>query len=109
MTVQLAASPVYRFGEFELDAACRELRRAGAPVELPSKPFSCVVYLIENRHRVVDRDELMRAVWGHVHLTESVLGQAIRQARQVLGDSGEDQHVIKTVRGFGYLFEGRDG
>lgn len=102
MTVQLAASPVYRFGAFELDAACRELRRDGAPVELPSKPFSCVVYLIENRHRVVDRDELMRAVWGHVHLTESVLGQAIRHARQVLGDSGEDQHVIKTVRGFGY-------
>ena len=102
MTVQLAASPVYRFGAFELDAACRELRRDGAPVELPSKPFSCVVYLIENRHRVVDRDELMRAVWGHVHLTESVLGQAIRHARQVLGDSGEDQQVIKTVRGFGY-------
>jgi len=102
VTVQLAASPVYRFGAFELDAACRELRRDGAPVDLPSKPFSCVVHLIENRHRVVDRDELMRVVWGHVHLTESVLGQAIRQARQVLGDSGEDQHVIKTVRGFGY-------
>ena len=96
------SSTLYRFGDFTLDAACRELRRGGAPVELSSKPFSCVLYLIENRHRVVDRDELMRAVWGHVHLTESVLGQAIRQARQVLGDSGEDQQVIKTVRGFGY-------
>jgi DNA-binding winged helix-turn-helix (wHTH) protein/tetratricopeptide (TPR) repeat protein len=102
VTVPLATSQTYRFGAFEIDAACRELRRNGTPVELPSKPFSCVVYLIENRHRVVDRDELMRAVWGHVHLTESVLGQAIRLARQVFGDSGEDQQVIKTVRGFGY-------
>ncbi|MET0231301.1 MAG: winged helix-turn-helix domain-containing protein, partial [Rhodanobacteraceae bacterium] len=100
--VAAAIPAIYRFGDFTLDAACRELRRGGTPVELSSKPFSCVLHLIENRHRVVDRDELMRAVWGHVHLTESVLGQAIRQARQVLGDSGEDQQVIKTVRGFGY-------
>jgi DNA-binding winged helix-turn-helix (wHTH) protein/tetratricopeptide (TPR) repeat protein len=102
INVAAAIPRLYRFGDFTLDASCRELRRGEAPVELSSKPFSCVLHLIENRHRVVDREELMRAVWGHVHLTESVLGQAIRQARQVLGDSGEDQQVIKTVRGFGY-------
>lgn len=102
MTVHFVAPAIYRFGEFELDTASRELRRSGEAIELTIKAFSCVLYLIENRNRAVDRDELMLAVWGHVHLTESVLGQAIRHARQALSDSGEDQRVIKTVRGFGY-------
>jgi len=88
VTVHFVAPAIYRFGEFELDTASRELRRSGEAIELTIKAFSCVLYLIENRNRAVDRDELMLAVWGHVHLTESVLGQAIRHARQALSDSG---------------------
>lgn len=102
MTVHFVAPAVYRFGEFELDTAGRELRRNGSSVELPIKSFSCVLYLIEHRNRAVDRDELMLAVWGHAHLTVSVLSQAIRHARQAFSDNGEDQRIIKTVRGFGY-------
>jgi DNA-binding winged helix-turn-helix (wHTH) protein/tetratricopeptide (TPR) repeat protein len=102
VTVHFVGPSVYRFGEFELDPAMRELRRRGVAVDLPTKAFACALYLIEHRNRAVDRDELMVAVWGHVHLTESVLGQAIRHARQALSDSGEDQRVIRTVRGFGY-------
>ena len=98
----IVAPSVYRFGEFELDTASRELRRNGNAIELPIKSFSCVLYLVENRNRAVDRDELMLAVWGHVHLTVSVLSQAIRHARQAFSDNGEDQRIIKTVRGFGY-------
>ena len=93
---------LYRFGEFELDAARRTLRRDGREVVLPAKVFACILYLVEHRDRAIGRDELMTAVWGHLHLTESVLGQAMRQARQALCDNGEKQDVIRTVRGFGY-------
>jgi DNA-binding winged helix-turn-helix (wHTH) protein/tetratricopeptide (TPR) repeat protein len=96
------ATPVYRFGEFRLDLAGRELRRGDEEIHLPVKVFACIVVLIENRHRAVGRDELIATVWGHVHLTDSVLGQVIRQARHALGDTGDDQRVIRTVRGFGY-------
>lgn len=103
MTKDCVAPPaLYRFGEFDIDPASRELRRSGQDVPLPVKVFACIIYLIENRHRAVARDELMVSVWGHAHLTESVLGQVIRQARQLLSDDGEQQKIIKTVRGYGY-------
>lgn len=96
------ASAIYRFGEFQLDPASRELRRGEEDLALPLKVFDCVVYLVENRDRAVGRDELIEAVWGDAHLSDSVLGQAILLARKALDDTGEEQHVIKTVRGFGY-------
>lgn len=95
-------SPTYRFGEFRLDPARHELWRGDDELSLRHKVFACIVYLIENRDRAVGRDELIEAIWGEVHLSDSVLGHAIRHARQALGDSGDDQHVIQTVRGFGY-------
>ncbi len=93
---------IYRFGEFRLDATRHELWRGGTEVALPRKVFACVIYLIQHRDRVVGREELMQSIWGHVHLTDSTLGQAIRRARLVLEDSGHEQQVIKTVRDFGY-------
>lgn len=96
------AFATYRFGEFRLDPARHELWRGDEELTLPLKVFDCIVHLVENRDRTIGRDELIEALWGDVHLTDSALGQVIRQARQALGDSGDDQHVIQTVRGFGY-------
>lgn len=93
---------IYRFGEFRLDAVRHELWRGNSEVPLPRKVFACVVYLIQHRDRVVRREELMQSIWGHVHLTDSTLGQAIRRARLVLEDNGHEQQIIKTVRDFGY-------
>ena len=70
---------IYRFGEFRLDPVRHELWRGSTEVALPRKVFACIVYLIQHRDRVVGREELMQSIWGHVHLTDSTLGQAIRQ------------------------------
>ncbi|HVV98501.1 MAG TPA: winged helix-turn-helix domain-containing protein [Rhodanobacteraceae bacterium] len=93
---------IYRFGEFRLDPVRHELWRGSTEVALPRKVFACIVYLIQHRDRVVGREELMQSIWGHVHLTDSTLGQAIRRARLVLEDNGHEQQIIKTVRDFGY-------
>jgi len=95
--------PTYRFGEFELDPAARELRREGGRVSLPPKSFDCLVYLISHRERAVGRDELIAAVWGRVDITDTVVSQTMLRARKALGDSGESaQRMVRTVPRFGY-------
>jgi DNA-binding winged helix-turn-helix (wHTH) protein/tetratricopeptide (TPR) repeat protein len=93
---------IYRFGEFRLDPVRHELWHGAEEIPIPRKVFACIVYLIKHRDRVVGREELMQSIWGHVHLTDSTLGQAIRRARLALEDSGREQQIIKTVRDFGY-------
>jgi|GEM_PF-91290 len=91
-----------RFSRYEIDFAARELRHDGRLLQLSPKIFDCIAYLIENRERAVGRDELMAAVWGRTDTADTQLGQAMLKARRALGDSGEAQHTIRTVAGFGY-------
>jgi DNA-binding winged helix-turn-helix (wHTH) protein/tetratricopeptide (TPR) repeat protein len=93
---------IHRFGEFQLDPATRELRRAGVPVPVPPRAFDCIVYLIEHRDRAVGRDELIAAVWGKADITDGMLGQTVLSARRVLDDTGKEQQCIRTVFRFGY-------
>lgn len=92
----------YRFDEFRLDVATRELWHREAEVSLRRKVFDCLVHLVEHRDRVVSRDELIEAVWKTVHLSDSVLGRAIFELRQALGDNDDEPRYVKTVRGLGY-------
>lgn len=91
-----------RFHRFVIDLAARELHDDGRLLQLSPKIFDCIAYLLENRERAVGRDELMAAVWGRADTADSQLGQAMLKARRALGDSGEAQHTIRTVAGFGY-------
>jgi DNA-binding winged helix-turn-helix (wHTH) protein/tetratricopeptide (TPR) repeat protein len=102
---QAAEMPtVHRFGACELDAAMRELRRDGHVVEVQRKVFDLLLYLVEHRHRAVDKDEIQRAVWPGVIVTETALTRAIMKARRAVGDDAERQAVIRTVHGHGYRF-----
>ena len=92
----------YRFDAYELDAPARELRTARGPVALPPKSFDCLVYLLERRERAVGRDELISAVWGRIDVSDALLGQTLARARRAVGDTGEEQRVIRTVARFGY-------
>lgn len=96
------AGHVYRFGEFRLDPASRELWRGDEELALPPKAFGCLVYLVEHRDRAVGREELVAAVWGKEILADSVLGRAILKVRRALDDTAEEHQYIKTVWGFGY-------
>src|SRR5687768_11544828 len=94
--------PKYRFGEFQLDPASRELLRNGHPVPLRPKSLECIVYLIEHRDRAVGRDELISAVWGRVDVSDTVVAQTLLRARKALDDTGNQQGMIRTVPRFGY-------
>ncbi|HVW23730.1 MAG TPA: AAA family ATPase [Polyangiaceae bacterium] len=94
----------YRFGDFELDEKCWELKRAGRVVEVPPKVMETISFLVRHRERVVQKEELFAELWPGVSVTEASLMKSIRIARQILGDDGDAQRVIKTVRGRGYRF-----
>jgi len=96
--------PVYRFGEFELDCALRELRRAGVPVAIQPKAFELLRYLIEHRDRAVDKDELQDVLWPRSIVTEASLTRSVMKARRAVDDDSERQAVIRTVHGHGYRF-----
>jgi predicted ATPase/DNA-binding winged helix-turn-helix (wHTH) protein len=95
---------IYKFGDFELDEERWELRRRGRVVEVPPKVMEALAFLVRYRQRVVQKEEILSALWPHVSVTDASLMKAIRIARQLLGDDGDAQRVIKTVRGRGYRF-----
>jgi TolB-like protein len=94
----------YRFGEYELDTGSRTLRHAGKGIEVQSKAFDVLAYLIERRERFVSPDELLDALWPDVHVTPAAVSAAVRKARQAVGDDGEQQAVLRTKHGQGFRF-----
>jgi len=94
----------YRFGRFVLDTRCYELRREGEPQHLEPQVYAILRYLIENRDRLVAREELLDEVWGHRFITPGTLNSRIKALRQALDDDGSVQHVIRTIRGRGFRF-----
>src|SRR5262245_25055403 len=94
----------YVFDDFELDLAKRELRRFGAPVAIEPLAFDVLAYLIANRNRVVGRDELIRELWGQVHVCEAAIWQCLYQVRKRVQDDGSRQQILRTYRRHGYRF-----
>ena len=99
-------SVIFAFGEFELDLAVAELRRAGARIPVEPQVFEVLAHLVAHRDRVVAKEELLDTVWGSRFVTEAALTSRIKQARQALGDDGRTQRLVRTVHGRGYRFVG---
>jgi DNA-binding winged helix-turn-helix (wHTH) protein len=87
----------FHFENLVLDAGRRELLRDGAPVAVEPQVFDLVLYLVENRDRVVSKDDVLNAVWHGRIVSESTLTTRINAARKALGDSGEVQRLIRTL------------
>ncbi len=97
---------MFRFGEFELDLGRYELRRGNEGVKTEPRVLEVLNFLIENRTRVVPKEELLDTIWRDVHVSESALTTAIRDARRALGDSSAEPRWIRTVYGRGFRFVG---
>jgi DNA-binding winged helix-turn-helix (wHTH) protein/tetratricopeptide (TPR) repeat protein len=97
-------SEVYRFGDCVLDAARRELRVAGNVVTMQPKAFELLLFLVRNRHRAIDKDELQDTLWPRSIVTETALTRCVMKARRAVEDDADRQSVIKTVHGHGYRF-----
>jgi Tol biopolymer transport system component/DNA-binding winged helix-turn-helix (wHTH) protein len=92
------------FGEITVDLRRVEVRRAGAPVALEPKAFDVLRHLIENRDRLVGKDELLEVVWKDTFVTPNVLTRAVAQLRKALGDDAFEARYIETVARRGYRF-----
>jgi DNA-binding winged helix-turn-helix (wHTH) protein/tetratricopeptide (TPR) repeat protein len=97
-------SEVYRFDDCVLDADTRELTMDGEPVTTQPKAFELLLFLVRNRSRAVDKDELQDALWPRSIVTETALTRCVMKARRAVGDDADKQSVIKTVHGHGYRF-----
>ena len=97
---------LYLFEDYALDTERRELRRGQAPVAIQPKVFDLLAFVIENRQRVVSRDDLIAQVWDGRIVSESALARCISEARSAIGDDGEAQRLIKTLPRKGLRFVG---
>lgn len=96
----------YFFERFSLDSDRRELRRDDAPISAEPKVLDLLLYLVDNRDRVVSRDDLISSVWDGRIVSESALATCINAARAALADSGDEQRLIKTLPRKGLRFVG---
>ena len=94
-----------KFGRREVCAARREVLVDGAPRPLQPRPFDVLVYLIENRERVVSTDELLDSIWKDEIVQPGSLAAAIMRVRKALLDNEPDcGPIIRTHQRFGYRF-----
>ena len=94
----------FLFRDHLLDTDLRELSREQVPVAVEPQVFDLVVHLMENRDRVVSKDELIDKIWHGRSVSESTLTSRINAARKAIGDSGGDQKLIRTVQRKGLRF-----
>ena len=99
------------FGNYSLDVDRRELRRTGELIPIEPQVFDLLVYLVRNRDRVISKDDLIQAVWGGRIVSESTVTSRITAVRKAVGDSGEQQELIRTVarKGIRFVGEVQDG
>jgi len=96
----------FLFGDYSLDVGRRELRRGQHLVEVEPQVFDLLVYLVRNRDRVVTKDDIIASVWGGRIVSESTLSSRITAVRKAIGDSGEQQALIRTAARKGIRFIG---
>ncbi len=94
----------FRFGDFELDAADRLLRRDGVPVEVSARYLDALALMVGEAGRLVTKDRFMDEVWRGVPVTDEALTQGIRALRRALGDDAARPRFIETVPKHGYRF-----
>ena len=94
----------FRIGEYVVDTARYRVSHGDVVVAVEPKVFDLLVHLIRHRDRVLTREELFQAVWDGREVSDATLSNHVRSARKALGDSGELQQTIQTVRGRGYQF-----
>lgn len=94
----------YRFSAITVDAGRQVVQLDGRTIDLEPKVFRLLIFLIENRHRVVTKDELVAEVWDGVAVTDSALTRSVVKLRRALGDDAKQPRYIGTIPTVGYRF-----
>ena len=96
----------FTFDNQTLDIERRELLRDGAPIPIQPQVFDLLAYLVQNRDRVVSKEDLIGLVWGGRTVSDSTFTSRVNAARTAIGDSGRDQKLIRTISRKGLRFVG---
>ena len=96
----------FLFDNHALDTDRRELHRGSERIAVEPQVFDLLVYLVQNCDRVVSKDDLIASVWHGRIVSDSTLTSRINAVRKAVGDSGEDQKLIRTVVRKGLRFVG---
>ena len=96
----------YLFEEYAFDTDRRELHRGADVVSVAPQVFDLLDYLIRNRERVVSKDDLINAIWNGRSVSDAALTTRLNVARNAIGDSGDEQRLIKTLPRKGFRFVG---
>jgi DNA-binding winged helix-turn-helix (wHTH) protein len=97
---------LYRFGDFTLDTATRQLLSSDSEVHLSPKALDLLAALIADRSRAVSKAELMQRLWPSTFVEETNLAGLVAEIRRALHDPAPDPRLVRTVYGFGYRFIG---
>ena len=95
---------IYEFGSFRLNTVERVLESRGQPLSISPKALDVLIVLVENRGRIVEKEDLMRKVWPETFVEDNNLAFNISVLRKLLGESGASPHYIETVPRRGYRF-----
>jgi Tol biopolymer transport system component/DNA-binding winged helix-turn-helix (wHTH) protein len=104
MTISQQPKHLYEFGSFRLDAGERQLLRDGQAVSLTPKAFDLLLTLVEHHGRLLEKEELFKAVWPDSFVEESNLSSNIALIRKALGGGAAGERFIETVPKRGYRF-----
>ncbi len=96
----------YAFEDYVIDSDRRELTRSAEPIAVGPQVFDLLLHLVRNREHVVSKDELLDAVWAGRIVSESTLTTQINAARKAIGDSGQNQRLLRTITRKGFRFVG---
>jgi len=95
---------IYKFNTIELDTTSYQIKVDGIEQSVEPQVFNLIVYLIENKDKIISREEILDTIWKDRVVSDSSINNHIKSARKVLQDDGHKQAVIKTVHSRGYQF-----
>src|SRR5215471_6189189 len=95
---------IYQFNGVRVDLRAFQAFRGDGPLSMEPKAFEVLVFMIENRGRLVEKQEILDRVWPDTSVTENAMTRVIAQLRRVLGDDAKEARYIETVPRKGYRF-----
>jgi DNA-binding winged helix-turn-helix (wHTH) protein/TolB-like protein len=99
-------SSAFLFDDVRVEPGTFKAFKAGAAIQLEPKTLRLMLFLIENRDRLIEKEEILNAIWAGTHVTENALAGEIAKLRKALGDDPKAARYIQTVHTRGYRFIG---
>ena len=94
----------YRYLNLEIDPGVPAITRAGQAIELRAKALTLLLFLVDQRHRIVSKEEIFERVWPDTAVMDATLAGCIQEIRRALGDDAKHPLIIRTVPKLGYRF-----